>query len=73
MSTGFTIWKPAMYSTFPLAFYGRCRLCIPATSQVDIARAPEGRCDGAGTPDRTRTCNRRLRRPVLYPIELRAR
>jgi hypothetical protein len=25
-----------------------------------------------GTPDRTRTCNRRLRRPVLYPIELRA-
>src|SRR6185437_4025795 len=26
-----------------------------------------------GTPDRTRTCNRRLRRPVLYPVELRAR
>ncbi len=24
-------------------------------------------------PGRTRTCNRRLRRPVLYPVELRAR
>src|SRR5487761_1976039 len=32
-----------------------------------------GQCDvSGGTPDRTRTCNRRLRRPVLYPIELRA-
>ena len=27
----------------------------------------------AGTPDRTRTCYPRLRRPVLYPDELRAR
>ncbi len=26
-----------------------------------------------GTPGRTRTCNRRLRRPMLYPVELRAR
>ena len=25
-----------------------------------------------GTPDRNRTCNPRLRRPVLYPVELRA-
>src|SRR3546814_138173 len=25
-----------------------------------------------GAPGRTRTCNRRLRRPVLYPVELRA-
>ncbi len=25
-----------------------------------------------GVPGRNRTCNRRLRRPVLYPIELRA-
>ena len=31
---------------------------------------PEPACDGA--PDRTRTCNRRLRRPMLYPVELRA-
>src|SRR5690606_27341432 len=26
-----------------------------------------------GAPGRTRTCNHRLRRPVLYPVELRAR
>jgi antitoxin component HigA of HigAB toxin-antitoxin module len=26
-----------------------------------------------GAPGRTRTCNRRLRRPMLYPVELRAR
>ncbi len=25
-----------------------------------------------GAPGRTRTCNIRLRRPVLYPVELRA-
>src|ERR1700743_227552 len=25
-----------------------------------------------GAPDRNRTCNRRLRRPMLYPIELQA-
>jgi hypothetical protein len=27
----------------------------------------------SGAPDRNRTCNPRLRRPVLYPVELRAR
>lgn len=27
----------------------------------------------SGAPGRTRTCNPRLRRPVLYPVELRAR
>jgi hypothetical protein len=27
---------------------------------------------GAGVPGRTRTCDHRLRRPVLYPTELRA-
>src|SRR6266704_2131228 len=26
----------------------------------------------SGAPGRNRTCNRRLRRPVLYPVELRA-
>ena len=31
--------------------------------------APEG---VAGAPGRNRTCNRWLRRPVLYPVELRA-
>ena len=28
---------------------------------------------GRGTPGRTRTCDPRLRRPLLYPTELRAR
>ncbi len=28
--------------------------------------------DKSGTPCRTRTCNLRLRRPLLYPVELRA-
>jgi hypothetical protein len=28
--------------------------------------------DTGGAPGRNRTCNRRLRRPVLYPVELRA-
>ena len=31
-----------------------------------------GRLRQIGAPDRTRTCYPRLRRPVLYPIELRA-
>ena len=26
----------------------------------------------SGAPDRNRTCNRRLRRPMLYPVELQA-
>ena len=29
-------------------------------------------CCGSGTPDRARTYNLRLRRPTLYPVELRA-
>ena len=33
--------------------------------------SPEGRKSGA--PDRIRTCGLRLRRPSLYPAELRAR
>src|SRR5476649_673593 len=38
--------------------------CVPACCTF-------ARCLGA--PDRNRTCNRRLRRPVLYPVELQAR
>src|SRR6516164_5437726 len=33
----------------------------------------EGSRAKGGAPDRTRTCSLRLRRPSLYPIELRAR
>jgi hypothetical protein len=36
-------------------------------------RAREIRSDFAGAPGRTRTCDPRLRRPPLYPTELRAR
>ena len=37
------------------------------TSYYDCRFAPY-----RGAPGRTRTCNRRLRRPMLYPVELRA-
>jgi hypothetical protein len=35
-------------------------------------RPPSSTSDTRGAPGRNRTCNRRLRRPVLYPVELRA-
>lgn len=34
---------------------------------------PASRSKGGGTPGRNRTCDQRLRRPSLYPTELRAR
>src|SRR3972149_6342295 len=37
---------------------------------IGVITGAPGMADGA--PDRTRTCNRQLRRLVLYPIELRA-
>ena len=40
----------------------------PARGRASFAR----RLPGSGAPDRTRTCYPRLRRPVLYPDELRA-
>ena len=47
----------------------------PTTSGITIRRSNHlsytHHCYGA--PDRTRTCNLRLRRPLLYPVELRAR
>ena len=53
---------------------------IAAAIERSIATASEGSitattCSGAkgGAPGRTRTCDPRLRRPVLYPTELRAR
>ncbi len=36
------------------------------------AQSVNGCLQGTGAPDRTRTCNLRLRRPLLYPVELRA-
>src|SRR3546814_8270983 len=42
-----------------------------ARSSCDRARMKPGSAR-LGAPGRTRTCNHRLRRPVLYTVELRA-
>jgi hypothetical protein len=39
----------------------------------EVGNLNEGSTLKVGAPDRTRTCSLRLRRPSLYPIELRAR
>ena len=49
----------------------------PAMARIVTARddSPEGRIknpNDSGTPGRIRTCDPRLRRPLLYPAELRA-
>ena len=44
--------------------------CLARPGFVGVERVAPGMAGGA--PDRTRTCNRQLRRLVLYPIELRA-
>ena len=59
-TTGITI----RYSN-QLSYAHRCRRILP-----NIAR-PDHPWLGSA-PDRNRTCNRRLRRPMLYPVELRA-
>ena len=43
-----------------------------STSTVCTAILPRIYAGANGAPDRNRTCNRRLRRPLLYPVELRA-
>ena len=43
----------------------------PAASGGSASRSASGTRQG-GAPGRTRTCDPRLRRPVLYPAELRA-
>ena len=42
---------------------------IPTSSRFAASRLPHR---AGGAPGRTRTCDPRLRRPVLYPAELRA-
>ena len=44
----------------------------PGLYQLSYAHHCLSHSIGAGTPGRTRTCNPRLRRPLLYPVELRA-
>ncbi len=49
----------------------------PTTSGITIQRSNQLNYihhinNGCGAPGRVRTCNLRLRRPLLYPVELRA-
>ena len=58
---------------------------FPAPVRRKLSEAKRGRDGGAtrrgrlaevkegSTPDRSRTCNLRFRRPLLYPVELRGR
>src|SRR6266542_4159229 len=50
------------------SFGAMVRLDEPST----VARLNSARAEVDGAPGRTRTCGHRLRRPVLYPTELRA-
>jgi integrase len=60
--------NPGLYQ---LSYSHHGRLRPMAACRLDNADAPLSRAH-SGAPDRTRTCYRRLRRPVLYPDELRA-
>ena len=44
---------------------------MPPLRAIDLHRRPNEQIFQS-LPDRNRTCNPRLRRPVLYPVELRA-
>ena len=67
--------------TAPRAFmrssraFGTSRICCGSSpieySSLERTHARTGPFQ-TGAPGRTRTCNPRLRRPVLYPVELRA-
>jgi hypothetical protein len=74
-------------TSLPFGVAGRRRRCCAAFSVVGAAFERSGlrmrmwlavseysmAGESNGAPDRTRTCSLRLRRPSLYPIELRAR
>ena len=56
-------------SALPLSYAHHCKT-LPFTSLR--SRLPPRRMPETGAPGRTRTCSRRLRRPMLYPVELQA-
>lgn len=60
-------WRSHLGTASPASTADRKAITSAATS-ANIARPRLG-----GAPDRTRTCDQRLRRPPLYPTELRAR
>ena len=47
-------------------------ITIRCSNQLSYNHRRSNAITVTGAPDRNRTCNRRLRRPVLYPVELRA-
>ena len=51
---------------------GPARTSCAGTTAASMRKIGVCSADPNGAPDRNRTCNRRLRRPVLYPVELRA-
>jgi hypothetical protein len=50
----------------------RIRTAVQGFADPCLATRPRHRLQ-VGTPGRTRTCNLRIRSPLLYPIELQAR
>src|SRR6476469_5210910 len=50
----------------------RCHARFPRSASDAAWLQPEPPRIVIGAPGRNRTCNHRLRRPVLYPVELRA-
>ena len=47
-------------------------ITIRCSNRLSYIHHRKTNLNNLGAPGRNRTCNRRLRRPVLYPIELRA-
>ena len=46
----------------------RSASCLPRIRSAKVHWTVAGAADSTGAPDRNRTCNHRLRRPVLYPL-----
>ena len=62
--------QPGLHKSCKNPFYHS-----PTSSQQDLPETTQPAdqlADKVGTPDRIRTCDPRLRRPMLYPAELRA-
>ena len=64
-------------SALPLSYAHHCKTSLVKPIQAihprpDIYPAVAATGKSGGAPGRTRTCNPRLRRPMLYPVELQA-
>src|ERR671925_568787 len=56
--------------SFATSSLGRIQTLTP---HLAVARLYSARAEADGAPGRSRTCDPRFRKPVLYPAELRAR